>query len=112
MDKSNIVLKKTWYSSVYWFHFFLMTGFFFSGFFLDLRLVVLLYIVLEAQIYIFNGCSLTRLQQVVNPEVKDQYFIPQLMERFFRFRITENEHGYISFVILVFPVCIALIKSI
>jgi len=112
MKREDTKFKKLWYSTVYWFHFFLMTAFFFSGFFLDLRLVVLFYIVLEAQIYVFNGCSLTRLQQVVNPEVADQYFVPQLIERFFKYRITEYQHGYISFAILVFPVCMALIRSI
>ncbi len=112
MNKSDMSkLHRFFNFCLYWFHILFMTAFFFSGFFLPLSWVVLIYVLLELQLIIFDGCSLTKLQQKVNSLATDQDFIPVLMKRFFRVKITDKQHELISYVIMAFPVFVGIIRA-
>lgn len=96
---------------VYWFHILFMASFFFSGFFFSLSVVTFIYLLLELQLIIFNGCSITKLQQKMSDLATDQDFIPALMKRFFRVDISDKQHEVISYIIMAFPLFVGLIRS-
>ena len=95
---------------IYYAHVGIMTAFFFSGFFISWQWVVLIYMIIELQLIIFNGCSITKLQQEMGDLDTDEDFIPFLVMKFFKTEITELQHSVISFIIMAFPVFIVLIK--
>ena len=96
---------------IYIFHVALMTAFFFSGFFVAWQWVVLFYLLLELQLTIFAGCSVTKLQQKMGHIDEDKDFIPVVMKSVFRVEITDTQHALISYFIMGFPVYVVVIKS-
>lgn len=95
---------------IYVFHIGIMTAFFFSGFFLSWPWVVGFYLLIELQLSIFDGCSLTRLQHATGDLSTDEDFIPYLMKKIFRVDITYLQHSLISYFIMAFPVYVVVIK--
>jgi len=97
-------------SLIYYLHVGLMTLFFFSGFFFGWQWVVLVYLLIELQLIIFDGCGVTKLQQEMGDLKSDEDFIPFLMMRFFKVKITEFQHSLISYFIMGFPVYVVITK--
>jgi hypothetical protein len=93
-------------------HICIMAAFFISGFFISWQWVVGFYLLLELQLAIFDGCSLTKLQQQTGDLSTDEDFIPYLSKKIFRVEITYLQHSLVSFFIMAFPVFVVLIKSI
>ena len=97
---------------IYVFHIGIMTAFFFSGFFLSWPWVVGFYLLIELQLSIFDGCSLTRLQQATGDLSTDEDFIPYLMKKIFRIDISYVQHSIISYIIMAFPVYVVLVRHL
>ena len=98
-------------NTIYFSHVALMTAFFFSGFFIDWRIVVLIYVLLEIQLIVFRGCIVTKLQQKMGFIDSDQDFIPVVVKKLFRIDISDFQHEILSYIIMAFPVFVVLIKS-
>jgi hypothetical protein len=92
-------------------HIVLMGLFFISGFILPLSGVVLIYILIELSLIIFNGCFITSMQRRVGALKVNEDFIPFLIFKFFGLRINQLSHQLISYAIMVFPLVVALIRS-
>lgn len=97
---------------IYWAHVGLMAAFFFSGFFIAWQWVVLFYLLLELQLTIFNGCSITKLQQKMGFIDNDRDFIPVVVHGLFKVDITDLQHALISYFIMAFPVYVVIVKAI
>jgi hypothetical protein len=88
-----------------------MTAFFFSGFLLAWQWVVLFYLLLELQLTIFEGCSVTKLQQKMGFIDSDRDFIPVVVHGLFKVEITDMQHALISYFIMGFPVYVVVIRA-
>ena len=95
---------------IYVFHIGVMAAFFFSGFFLSWPWVVSIYLLIELQLAIFDGCGLTKLQHTTGDLSTDEDFIPYLTKKIFKIDITYTQHSIISYIIMAFPVYVVVIK--
>ena len=107
---------KRWFWKIFNFlftlgHLAFMVAFALSGFFLSLEWVVLIYMLLELQLIVFNGCFATKIQRKTKGLKKWEDFIPHLYRKVFHRRMSDKKHMWVSFVMMSTPVYVALVKS-
>lgn len=96
---------------IYWCHIVLMAAYFVSGFIVGLPWVVFIYLLIQLQLFIFNGCSITKLQHRMGGLPADVDFIPAVAKKVLGKDISHRQHMIISECILMFPLLVALIKT-
>lgn len=92
-------------------HLTIMFGFFALAFVVDLRWVVLIWLIVEIHLIIFNGCIVTIIQQKTGGVPKDTEFIPYCAKKLTKTDITETQHEILSAAFLYGPVIIALVRA-
>jgi len=92
-------------------HALIMVGFFVLAYFVELRWVVLVWLIVEIHLIIFDGCVVTRIQQKLGGVSADSDFIPHIAKKLFHIDLTEKQHEITGAAFLYGPVMIALIVS-
>lgn len=92
-------------------HIALMSYFFVSGFLYSLRAVVLVSILIQVSLVVFDGCFITKVQHKLKLLPKNTDFIPFLWKKLFNHNLTELQHEVLSLVIFNFPIVVGLIKA-
>jgi len=97
---------------IYYGHLILMIIYFFSGFFVPLPWILVIYLATETLVKINNNrCPVTTAQEKIDTEWDGgEYFLSHLSKKYFNYKMSERQQDIAAFLINVFPLYIALLK--
>ena len=104
-------MRKILAKLLYWFHVIFMMSFLFSGFFLPLTWVVLIYLLIELSLNYYKAWPFTIIQERIDESwEEDAEFIPHFFAKYFRYDLSKKQYTWFSYFMMTAPVYVAVLR--